>query len=174
MKLAQDEVECVVAPGAAIAYGIGPMAQVGVNLAERIADGIVVVPLEARTFEDAVGELLRPALARTGLGEAAIDGCIETVLRREAAGSTASGRAALPHGRCDVVSRVVAGLGLNRDGIAGRSDTKAMLAFITPQSAVVEHLHFLSAAAKLFRDEAAVERLLRAQSADEVMALLRG
>ncbi len=145
----------------------------GVNLAELIASGIVIVPLEARTFDDAVEELLRPALTRGGVAAGAIDGCIETVLRREAAGSTASGRAALPHGRSDVVSRVVAGFGLNRDGIAGRENTQAMLAFISPQSAVVEHLHFLSAAAKLFRNESAVERLLTAANADEVVALLR-
>ncbi len=149
------------------------MAQPGVNLAELIASGTVIVPLEARTFDDAVEALLRPALTRAGLAADAIDRCIEAVVRREAAGSTASGRAALPHGRSDVVSRVVAGLGLNRDGIAGREDTQAMLAFISPQSAVVEHLHFLSASAKLFRNESAVERLLAANTADEVIALLR-
>jgi mannitol/fructose-specific phosphotransferase system IIA component (Ntr-type) len=144
-----------------------------VNLAELIASGTVIVPLEVRTFDDAVEALLRPALTRAGVAAAAIDGCIETVLRRESAGSTASGRAALPHGRSDVVSRVVAGLGLNRDGIAGRENTQAMLAFISPQSAVVEHLHFLSASAKLFRNESAVERLLATTNADEVIALLR-
>jgi mannitol/fructose-specific phosphotransferase system IIA component (Ntr-type) len=149
------------------------MAQPGVNLAELIASGAVIVPLEARAFDDAVEALLRPALTRAGLAADAIDRCIEAVVRREAAGSTASGRAALPHGRSDVVSRVVAGLGLNRDGIAGREDTQAMLAFILPQSAVVEHLHFLSASAKLFRNESAVERLLAANTADEVIALLR-
>lgn len=144
-----------------------------VNLAELIAAGVVIVPLEVRSFDDAVEALLRPALTRAGVPADAIDGCIETVLRREAAGSTASGRAALPHGRSDVVSRVVAGLGLNRDGIAGRENTQAMLAFISPQSAVVEHLHFLSASAKLFRNESAVERLLAATNADQVIALLR-
>ncbi len=149
------------------------MAQPGVNLAELIASGAVIVPLEARAFDDAVEALLRPALTRAGLAADAIDRCIEAVVRREAAGSTASGRAALPHGRSDVVSRVVAGLGLNRDGIAGREDTQAMLAFISPQSAVVEHPHFLSASAKLFRNESAVERLLAANTADEVIALLR-
>jgi mannitol/fructose-specific phosphotransferase system IIA component (Ntr-type) len=145
----------------------------GVNLAELIASGTVIVQLEARTFDDAVEALLRPALTRAGVAAGAIDGCIETVLRREAAGSTASGRAALPHGRSDVVSRVVAGLGLNRNGIAGRENTQAMLAFISPQSAVVEHLHFLSASAKLFRNESAVERLLAATNEDEVIGLLR-
>ena len=149
------------------------MAQPGVNLAEIIASGVVIVPLEVTSFDDAVEALLRPALARAGLAGDAIDRCIETVIRREAAGSTASGRAALPHGRSDAVSRVVAGLGLNRDGIAGRDNTQAMLAFISPPSAVVEHLHFLSASAKLFRNEAAVERLLGAANADEVLATLR-
>lgn len=149
------------------------MAQPGVNLAELIASGTVIVPLEAKTFDDAVAALLRPALTRAGLAPEAIDSCIETVLKREAAGSTASGRAALPHGRSDVVTRVVAGLGLNRNGIAGREGTQAMLAFVSPQSAVVEHLHFLSASAKLFRNESAVERLLATTNAGDVLALLR-
>jgi len=145
-----------------------------VNLAEVIGSGTVIVALDARSFEDAVAELLRPALLRAGVQADAAHVCIETVIRRETAGSTASGRAALPHGRSDLVTRVVAGLGLNRDGIAGREDTKAMLAFVTPQSAVVEHLHFLSAAAKLLRDERALERLLSATNADEAIAVLRG
>ncbi|HYC58655.1 MAG TPA: PTS sugar transporter subunit IIA [Thermoanaerobaculia bacterium] len=150
------------------------MTQTAIRLADVIASGAVVVPLEERSFDDAIAALLRPALMRAGLAGSAIEGCIETVLRRESAGSTASGRAALPHGRTDTISTVIAGLGLNRNGIAGRSGTQAMLAFVSPQNAVVEHLHFLSAAAKLFRDEAAVERLLSASSGDEVMALLRG
>src|SRR5829696_8327343 len=97
------------------------MAQTSIRLADVIASGAVVVPLEECSFDDAIAALLRPALTRAGLPKQAIDGCIETVLRRESAGSTASGRAALPHGRTDVVSTVVAGLGLNRNGIAGRS-----------------------------------------------------
>lgn len=145
-----------------------------VNVAEVIASGTVIVRIDAPTLEEAVNSLLRPALVKANVPPLAIDGCIETVLRREAAGSTCSGRAALPHGRSDVVSRVVAGLGLNRDGIAGREDTRVMLAFLSPQSAVVEHLHFLSGAAKLFRDEALVERMLNARDANEVIAVLRG
>ena len=144
-----------------------------VNLAEVIAAGTVIVPLDARTLDEAIAALLRPALVRAGVPPLAIDGGIETVLRREAAGSTCSGRAALPHGRSDLVTRVVAGLGLNRDGIAGREDTRAMLAFLSPQSAVVEHLHFLSAAAKLFRDDVALERLLSANSPEQALAVLR-
>jgi mannitol/fructose-specific phosphotransferase system IIA component (Ntr-type) len=149
------------------------MAPKGVQLAEVIGSGTVIVPLEASTFDEAIGALLRPALIRAGVAADAIEACIETVLRRESAGSTSSGRAALPHGRTDVVTRVVAGLGLNRNGIAGRSGTHAMLAFLSPQSAVVEHLHFLSAAAKLFRDQAAVERLLDAANEQEVVDALR-
>lgn len=149
------------------------MAQTAIRLADVIASGVVVVPLEERSFDGAIAALLRPSLTRAGLGNQAIEACIETVLRRESAGSTASGRAALPHGRTDAVSTVIAGLGLNRQGIAGRSGTQAMLAFVSPQNAVVEHLHFLSAAAKLFRDEAAVERMLSAANADDVVALLR-
>jgi mannitol/fructose-specific phosphotransferase system IIA component (Ntr-type) len=144
----------------------------GIHIGDVIGSGAVVVPLEAESFDAAIGELLRPALTRAGMSANAIEACIETVLKRESAGSTASGRAALPHGRTDAVTRVIAGLGLNRDGIAGRGGTQAMLAFLSPQSAVVEHLHFLSAAAKLFRDEASVERLLEARDEAQVLAVL--
>lgn len=144
-----------------------------VDIGEVIAAGVVIVPLEVSSLDAAIDALLRPSLARAGVPASDIGTCIDTVLRREAAGSTASGRAALPHGRTDLVSRAVAGLGLNRGGIAGRENTQAMLAFITPQSEVVGHLHFLSAAAKLFRNESAMNRLLDAQSSDEVLVLLR-
>lgn len=149
------------------------MASTAVNIGEALAAGSVIVPLDASSFDDAIAALLRPALTRAGVAEDNITTCIDTVLRRESAGSTASGRAALPHGRTDLVPRAIAGLGLNRNGIGGRAETQAMLAFITPQSAVVGHLHFLSAAAKLLRNESVLDRLLNAANADEVLSVLR-
>lgn len=120
-----------------------------------------------------MAELLRPALMRANVkDERDVQFCLDAVLSRESAGSTASGRIALPHGRCNKVNRVIAALGVNRDGIFGAGDVQIMLAFISPQEGAVQHLHFLSAAAKLFRDPENVERLVGAQDAEGLLGAI--
>jgi mannitol/fructose-specific phosphotransferase system IIA component (Ntr-type) len=49
---------------------------------------------------------------------------------------------------------------------------KAIMAFVSPGAATVEHLRFLSGVARLFRSPEALEALTTAHSPDEVIALL--
>lgn len=80
---------------------------------------------------------------------------------------------ALPHARVENLSTIVAGLGVNRDGIYSESGPRLMLAFVSPQGAAADHLRFLSEAAKACRDETLLNLIIAAPSREELLAILK-
>jgi mannitol/fructose-specific phosphotransferase system IIA component (Ntr-type) len=143
------------------------------SLTEVVERGTVRVPYHTVDFETAIRGLLVSPLLAHGVSPARIDEIVDCVLRREETGSTCAGPIALPHARTTGIPRVVAGLGVNPAGIFPGSPARVMLAFVSPQDAAAEHLRFLSAAAKTFRDSALLDRLQSAATAEEALALLR-
>lgn len=124
-------------------------------------------------FESAVRGLLVQPLLERGVSPSGVDDVLEAVLKREEAGATGSGAIALPHARISGIPDIVAGLGINRSGIYPRSETRVMLAFVSPTEAAGEHLRFLSAAAKTFRDPVLLQRAQSAGSREDLLTLLR-
>jgi mannitol/fructose-specific phosphotransferase system IIA component (Ntr-type) len=123
-------------------------------------------------FESAVRGLLAHPLIAHGISPSRIDDIVEAVLRREEAGNTGSGPIALPHARCEMLPCIIAGLGINPNGIWPGAETRLMLAFVSPADAAGDHLRFLSSAAKALRDPDLRSRILEAQTEDDVLALL--
>lgn len=134
--------------------------------------GAIRVPYHTVDFESAVRGLLVPPLLQSGVSPSRVDDIIECVLRREEAGSTCSGPIALPHGRISGIASIVAGLGINREGIYSGGDARVMLAFVSPQEAAGDHLRFLSSAAKTLRNPSLLDRLQNAATSTDVLALL--
>jgi mannitol/fructose-specific phosphotransferase system IIA component (Ntr-type) len=145
----------------------------GETLETILRSGTVRVGYHTVDFASAVRGLLVPPLLEHGVSPAKVDSIIDCVLQREASGTTCSGLIALPHGRVAGIPRIVAGLGINRDGIYSGGSARVMLAFVSPQDAAAEHLRFLSAAAKTFRDSARLDRILAAATPDQVLDILK-
>ena len=143
------------------------------SLTAAVERGVVRVPYSTVDFQTAVRGLLVSPLLACGVSPSRVDEIVDCVLKREESGSTCSGPIALPHGRTGGIPTIVAGLGINRDGVYPGGSTRVMLAFVTPQDAAAEHLRFLSAAAKTFRDSAFLDRLQAAATPEDVLALLR-
>jgi mannitol/fructose-specific phosphotransferase system IIA component (Ntr-type) len=135
---------------------------------------LVRVPYATADFAAAVRGLLAQPLLDNGVSPARVDDIVESVLQREGAGTTCAGAIALPHARIGGIPKIVAGLGINREGVYPGGSARVMLAFVSPQDAAAEHLRFLSSAAKTFRDAAFLDRLQSASTAEDVLGLLRG
>lgn len=144
------------------------------SLASILQRGTVRVGYDTVDFATAVRGLLVAPLLAHGVSPSRVDEIVECVLQREGAGSTCSGPIALPHARTGGIPRIVAGLGINREGIYPGGTARVMLAFVSPQEASADHLRFLSSAAKTFRDSAMLDRLLAAETEEGVLGLLRG
>jgi mannitol/fructose-specific phosphotransferase system IIA component (Ntr-type) len=101
-----------------------------------------------------------------------VDEIVRCVLDREKAASTCAGPIALPHARTTGIPKIIASLGINRDGIYPGGTARVILAFVSPQDAAAEHLRFLSSAAKTFRTSATLDQILAAMTPDDVLAAL--
>jgi len=142
------------------------------SLATIMQRGTVRVGYHTVDFESAVRGLLVSPLLAHGVSPQRVDEIVDSVLDRERAGSTCSGPIALPHARIGGIPKIVAGLGINREGIYSGGSARVILAFVSPQDAAAEHLRFLSSAAKTFRNSAFLDQLQAAESVDDVLALL--
>lgn len=136
--------------------------------------GTIRVDYGTVDFESAIRGLLVQPLLDRGVSPARVDDFVAAVLQREGAGSTCAGPIALPHARVGGIPEIIAGLGVNPRGIYPSGDARVMLAFVSPLENGGDHLRFLSAAARLFRDPALIREIQSAAGADEVIGLLEG
>ena len=102
---------------------------------------------------------------------------LESILEREALGSTGFGHgAAIPHARVDTIKRPIAVLlKLKTPVDFGSSDGMVVnLAFglLSPVNAGASHLHALAAISRIVRDDEIREAIGSAQNAETIYALL--
>lgn len=142
------------------------------TLPSIIQRGTIRVGYHTVDFESAVRGLIVSPLLEHGVSPSRVDEIVDSVLEREKAGTTCAGPIALPHARISGIPKIVAGLGINRDGVYPGGSARLILAFVSPQDAAAEHLRFLSSAAKTFRTSVLLDQLLAASSADDVLAAL--
>jgi mannitol/fructose-specific phosphotransferase system IIA component (Ntr-type) len=144
------------------------------RLSELLNDQAVSISFSASCVEDAITQLMGPALQQAGVSEDQKLTICDAIRKREECASTISPPLALPHTRHAAVSRIVAALGINRSGALEQDhDVQAVVSFVSPETASAEHLRFLAGVAKLFRTREAVDQLLEAQSPADVIEVLR-
>src|SRR5262245_51642131 len=130
--------------------------------------------MKCSDLDEALRELLAPPLTGAGFDDTGVCGVLDAVKQREKACATAIGPVALPHARVPGLERIVAGLGVNPQGVFGDGcDTSFVLAFASPAQSAADHLRFLARAAQLFRDEDARAHLLTATDRDAMLAAIR-
>ena len=139
----------------------------------RAAD--IHVGFRAASVVDAIPMLLGPALTRRSIDAATVESVIAAAVRREQDTSTRCGPIGLPHARSASVNDFVVALGANSDGvISGEPQPRVIFAFVSPENRREQHLQLLAALARLSQNEAIVEKIAGASSADQVLDALRG
>jgi len=140
----------------------------------------IFAPLEADSFRDAMALLVRSLADQGAIREPGAMGRLLTETRlRDVV--IVGDRVALPHLRTDAVDRVVVAIGVasrpldaHELGLDLAPDIVVLI--LAPPEAATLYLQTVAALARLFRNEGVVERLGRARSPDEILALpeLRG
>ena len=147
------------------------------GVAELLDSECIKLDLEARRKSDALRELVE-LLHREGKiedPEAAQAGLIE----REKLASTGIGRGiAIPHLLSEEARETVMAFGRKREGIRfdaidGRPVTLVFL-IVGPKHREYAHLRLLSRLARLLQEDSFRQALLQAQSASEVLEIVRG
>nr|WP_255536340.1 PTS sugar transporter subunit IIA [Pacificimonas pallii] len=139
-----------------------------------LCKGCIEVELAAETMAG-----LMQALAEMLAGATSLDAALiaEALVQRERVGSTAFGGGfAVPHARLSGLDNVVGAFAVLTRPVDLRAldgePVDLVYALISPEEAGADHLKALAAVSRLMRDNALVEKLRGASSADAAHALL--
>lgn len=102
---------------------------------------------------------------------------VETLLKREALGSTAIGQGiAIPHGKSDCVSKLTAGLGVSKKGVDFDSlDGEPAYIFfllLAPANSAGPHLKALARISRLLKDKYFRENLKNSKDEKNILKLI--
>ena len=135
----------------------------------------IKLDLEATEKEDVLTELVSALVKVKPLkDEKAI---LQSLLERENLGSTGIGQGiAIPHGKTDKVSELIAFLGISRKGVNFDAlDGEPVYVFfllIAPKESAGPHLKALARISRLLRDDYICQSLIKAKSSEEVFEII--
>jgi PTS system nitrogen regulatory IIA component len=141
-----------------------------------VLDTEAVLPdLQAGTKTEVLEELVTPVARSSG---AAVEELVQVLLDRERLGSTGiGGGIGIPHGKIPRIDRLFLGFGLSRQGVDFESldglPTRIFFLLVTPENSAGLHLKVLARISRMLKSDAFKERLLRARTRDEIIAILQ-
>jgi PTS system nitrogen regulatory IIA component len=141
-----------------------------------VLDTEAVLPdLQAGTKTEVLEELVTPVARSSGT---AVEELVQVLLDRERLGSTGiGGGIGIPHGKIPRIDRLFLGFGLSRRGIDFESldglPTRIFFLLVTPENSAGLHLKVLARISRMLKSDAFKERLLRARTRDEIIAILQ-
>ena len=137
--------------------------------------GTVVEGLESRDKYNAIRELLKKAPYLASIKD--LCRIEEAAIEREKVYTTGIGRGvAIAHGKTPCVENTVILLGISKEGIDFESmdgrPTHIFFLLLTPENSTGLHLKLLARISRLLKKESFKEKLLKATSQDEVIAVI--
>ena len=136
----------------------------------------ILVDLKAKDKIGILNELVAPAAQITGIDH---NEMVRVLMERERLGSTGiGGGIGIPHGKLKRLDRLILGFGLSRKGVDFESmdnrPTHLFFLLITPENATDMHLKLLARVSRLLKKESIKDKLMKAKSAEEVIATIAG
>lgn len=147
------------------------------NLKKVLSPDAVWVDLKADTKQGIIEEMIDRLVAAGKVKDR--EAALAAVLEREAKMSTGmQNGVAIPHGKSDSVSELVAAIGLNKAGVDFDSldGSPAMIFIMTlsPAKRSGPHIQFLAEVSRLISQPAEREKLLAAKTHAEIYTILTG
>ncbi len=146
------------------------------KLSNLLSPELIKIPLESKDKEGVIREMV-DVLSKNGK---VIDpeAVLEAVLEREKVMSTGVGQGiAIPHGKTESVTGVVAALGISRDDIdfqaIDEQPVHIVFLLLAPPYETGLHLKALSRVSRLLSKEEFREKLLQASNAEEAMRFIQ-
>ncbi|MDR0656761.1 MAG: cation:proton antiporter [Treponema sp.] len=134
----------------------------------------VILNLRGRTKEEVITEMVDLLDRREKLTNR--DQALQDVLSREKTMSTGMQHGiALPHGKTDGVAEICAAVGISREGVEFDSidgeKSKIFIMVLSPRTSSGPHVQFLANVGSVLKDEEIREKLVAADTQDEVVLL---
>lgn len=134
----------------------------------------ILMDLQSKDKIGILNELVVPVARITGIDHKDI---VRVLMERERLGSTGiGGGIGIPHGKLRNLEKLVLGFGLSRQGVKFESmdgyPTHLFFLLITPEHATDLHLKLLARVSRLLKKEPLKQMLMKATSADEIIAII--
>lgn len=152
----------------------GSGVNVSMNIKKIISPETVILELKSSTkagiIEEMIDHLVAVGRLRADQRQAALD----AVMTREAKMSTGmQNGVAVPHGKTDAVSEMVAAIALKKEGVDFNSldgqPSRIFVMTVSPASYTGPHIQFLAEISRLLNDPQVQARLLQARTPEEVL-----
>ncbi len=136
----------------------------------------IKLDMDSSEKEDALKELVDVLVEAHDMGDK--KSIVKALIERESLGSTGIGQGiAIPHGKTDRASELVAVLGISQKGVNFEAlDGEPVYIFfllVAPKDTAGPHLKALAQISRLLRDSYFCELLKRCKTADEVYDLIQ-
>lgn len=136
----------------------------------------IKIGLNAATKEDALKELVDILAQVEDIGDP--KGILKALIERENLGSTGIGQGiAIPHGKTDRVTRLVAVLGISKPGVNFDAlDGEPVYIFfllVAPKATAGPHLKALAQISRLLRDSYFCELIRKCKTEEELFQLIK-
>lgn len=146
-------------------------------LIDMVTEEIVKIPLESKDKPDVLRELVQ-ILKDTGQ-ISDFDAVLQVIQEREDKGSTGLEKGfAVPHAKCPAVCSLKLAIGISPDGIdfdaLDKQPSRLFFMLVAAPDQSGPHVEALAEIAKLSRSNALCKALVNADSAAEVVELLKG
>jgi mannitol/fructose-specific phosphotransferase system IIA component (Ntr-type) len=144
------------------------------KLSDLVTANDIVLGVRAPDIAGAATQLLERTLPHHGFSPDEVRRLAGAVAAREREMTTTCGAGAIPHARDAAVKSFIAAVGTNRDGVVeGERDPRVIIAFLSPAAKTQEHLHLLASLSQLLHESAAIDAIAEAQTAENVVELLK-
>lgn len=135
----------------------------------------IIANLKATDKKGTLEELVTPVSAITGIDHETL---VRVLMERERLGSTGiDGGIGIPHGKLKNLDQLILGFGLSRQGVNFESmdgrPTHIFFVLFTPENSTGLHLKLLARISRILRNDLFKERLLSADDADQILAIIR-
>ncbi len=145
------------------------------NLKKVLSRKLVDLNLQGETKEEILGNLL-DLIVRTGKVKDR-DIVLEDLLKREAKMSTGIQQGiAIPHCKTDAVDELLACIGIIKEGVDFEAldgvPSKIFIMTLSPLTRTGPHVQFLAEISRVLTSEGMREKLINAETEDELIALM--
>lgn len=147
------------------------------KFADFVSRESITASVVAEDKEGVIRELAQNLLKASVLVPSEFESVVKAILKREELGSTGIGRGvAVPHTKHPGVERLVATIGVSREGVDFNSldgeRVQLLFLLISPPDRPGDHLRALENISRQLRDETFCKFLKQAKSAEEIQLLL--
>jgi PTS system nitrogen regulatory IIA component len=148
------------------------------RVSDALARGAILIAPSWGSFEEAITGIVACLAASGRLPEQLAEAAVQRISEREAVASTAMVDigVSIPHARLEGVDRLIAAIAVSPRAVYQVGDglpISIVAVVLSSPSLSGEHLNFLSALSILLQSSRVRERLRRATTAEEVLALVR-